>query len=91
MQLPGALSTQVQKTTPKRFLTFQEMKISDSKIKRFPIFSQKKAFLTFPVISSQAQKIKKNLPWENFLYSRNMELSNSKIKKLHIFQETEAP
>ena len=62
MQLPGALSTQVQKTTPKRFLTFQEMKISDFKIKRFPIFSQKKAFLTFPVISSQAQKIKKNLP-----------------------------
>ena len=53
MQLPGALSRpQARKSlkisTPKKFLIFQEMELSNSKIEKFPIFSQKKTFLIFP-------------------------------------------
>ena len=35
------------KSTPKKFLIIREMELSDSKIKKFLIFSQKKAFLMF--------------------------------------------
>ena len=54
----------------KKFLIFRERELSNSKIKKFLILSQKKAFLIF------SQKIPlhvpvwahKNLLWKNFLY-----------------------
>ena len=52
MQLPGALfssSSKIKKNLPRiKFLIFQEMELYNSKIKKFLIFSQKKAFLIFP-------------------------------------------
>ena len=51
MQLPGALldpSSKNKKNPPrKKFLIFWEMELSDLKIEKFLIFSQKKAFLIF--------------------------------------------
>ena len=35
----------LKKSTPKKFLIFQKMELSGSNIKKFQIFSQKKAFL----------------------------------------------
>ena len=70
------------------------MEISESKIKEFLIFSQKKAFLIFPemepCIFSSRLKSKKNSPRENFLYSGKIELSNSHIKKFIIFSRKKA-
>ena len=52
MQLPSTFlgpSSKNKKNPPrKNFLIFQEMELSDSKIKKYLIFSQKKAFLIFP-------------------------------------------
>ena len=51
MELPSALlGPSLKKKNPprKKFLIFQEMELSDSKIKKILIFSQKKAFHIFP-------------------------------------------
>ena len=65
MQLPSALldpSFKIKKNPPrKKFLIFLEMELSDSKIKNFLIFSQKKAFLEFleMVLCTFRPKLKK--------------------------------
>ena len=48
MELPGASPKNKKNPSRKKFFVFQAMEISESKIKEFLIFSQKKAFLIFP-------------------------------------------
>ena len=68
------------------------MEISDPKIKKFLIFSQKKAFLIFPeaepcTFQAQARKVKENLLPKKFLTFWAMELSSSNIKNFLLFFE----
>ena len=44
---------------PEKFLIFQEMEFSNSKLKKFPIFSQKLAFLIFLEMEPSTFKPKK--------------------------------
>ena len=53
------------------------MELSNSKIKKFLVFSQKSS----PHFSAQAQKNKKNPPRKKFLIFQEMELLRSNIKK----------
>ena len=48
MKLPGASPKNKKNPSRKKFFVFQAMEISESKIKEFLFFSQKKAFLIFP-------------------------------------------
>ena len=68
----------------KKFLIFREIELSNSKIKKFLIFSQKSP----PHFLVQARKNEKNPPRKKFLLSQEMELFTSNIKK---FQERDTP
>ena len=92
MQLPSTLlnpSLKNEKNPPRqKLLIFQEMELSDSKIKK--IFLKRKLFLCFqinPALFSPSLKNKKNSPRENCLYSRKMELSSSHIEKFFTFSQ----
>ena len=68
----------------KKFLIFREIELSNSKIKKFLIFSQKSP----PHFLVQARKNEKNPPRKKFLLSQEMELFTSNIKKI---QERDTP
>ena len=86
----------IKQTTPKNNsiikIIFQEIELSDSKIKRFLIFSKE----SFSYISGNgtlhfsapSRKNKENLFRKKFLIFQEMELLGSNIKKI---QETETP
>ena len=86
----------IKQTTPKNNsiikIIFQEIELSDSKIKRFLIFSKE----SFSYISGNgtlhfsapSRKNKENLSRKRFLIFQEMELLGSNIKKI---QETETP
>ena len=75
----------------KKFLVFQEMELSGSNIKRFLIFSQKKAFLIFremKLFIFQETKTRKSSLY--FRKGNFVAFQKTKIpKKCFIFQETE--
>ena len=73
------------KIHPENFLIFPEMELSNSKIKKFLIFSQKKSFLIFPEMEPctfqlKLEKIKKSTP-RKFLKFQERE-----IPKKFLFQ-----
>ena len=70
------------------------MELSESKINKFLIFSQKKLFLYFQkwnpaLFKPRLKKIEKKNLSKKFLYFQEMELSGSNIKKFLIFLEME--
>ena len=71
------------KSTPWKFLIFQERELSDFKIKKFLIFLEMDTCTVRPNL----EKLKGVHPQENFLYSWKMEISNSNIKKLLTFSQ----
>ena len=79
--LPGAPPKNKKIRPPKKFLTYQEMKLSNSKIKKFLIFSQKRS-LHF---SARARKNKKIHPEKKILIFQETET----LKKLLVFWEME--
>ena len=62
---------------------FQEMELSSPKIKKFVIFSQKKAFLIFPEIERCSKKKKKSTLRKLLIFSQK--------KTFVIFRKTETP
>ena len=68
IELLGPSSKNKKNYPEKKFLLFQKMELSDSKIKKYLIFSQKKKmdFLYFskwnPALLAQPQKIKRSTP-----------------------------
>ena len=70
------------------------MELSESKINKFLIFSQKKLFLYFKkwnpaLFKPRLKKTEKKNLSKKFLYFQEMELSGSNIKKFLIFLEME--
>ena len=94
MELPSALFNLPPKNTKnpprKKFLIFQEIKLSTSNNKKIILFSQKLS-LYFrkwnPSLFSPSSKNKKTHP-EKFLIFREMEVSSSNLKKFLILLET---
>ena len=80
---PPPVPSQEKKISPKtKSLIFQEMELSNSKIKKFLIFSQEKAFLIFS---------QKNLPTLSSLSPQKFSKKSCSEKISYIFQKTPQP